>query len=209
MAKSIHELPESQIDELVFAAIHDEHRQTRRPVATSMVFVAVNAGSDVDRNAAILSLGRLSRAGKVKRESPASAWSPVAGADRPLPDCTAPTPPPTRDGRGGDAMVMATPSVRPRSRDTMPTVPKQAASEARKAYANATKAMAGLSQAAKASSAPALDSDLLDRCAAMNMTLIEQARDAYAQGVPSAGRELLWLMETGRQLSEAGGSACE
>lgn len=48
---------------------------------------------------------------------------------------------------------------------------------------------------------------LLDRCAAMNLSLLEQARTAYDQGDQAAGQELRWLIETGEQLVAAGGGA--
>lgn len=51
----------------------------------------------------------------------------------------------------------------------------------------------------------AVSPDLLDRCAAMQMTLLEQAYQAYQQGDEAAGRELAWLLETGEQLVAAGG----
>ncbi|QTP60910.1 hypothetical protein HNO53_20655 [Billgrantia antri] len=50
----------------------------------------------------------------------------------------------------------------------------------------------------------AIPRDLLDRCAAMHLTLLAQARDAYIAGEPDSDRELSWLLETGEQLLEAG-----
>lgn len=215
MAKSLHKLPDDQVDDLVLAAIIDEHRQTRRPVATSMVFIAVNAGSGTDQEAAMWSLARLKRAGKITRQQPDGTWLPVAGADRPLSVDNTPTPPPTRDGRGGDATAMAAPSVRPKSRDPMPVVPKQAIADVNTAFGNAVKAMKGVSKAEQEVSFtqehidPGLSVALLDRCAAMNMALMVDARRRYDTGNPDAASELSWLMETGRLLRDAGGAACE
>lgn len=48
--------------------------------------------------------------------------------------------------------------------------------------------------------------DLLDRCAAMNATLLAQAEQAHAAGDIDAWRDLAWLMETGRQLVAIGGA---
>ncbi|PKG49623.1 hypothetical protein [Halomonas sp. MES3-P3E] len=45
-----------------------------------------------------------------------------------------------------------------------------------------------------------LPSDLLNRCAAMNTTLLAQAEQAYVAGDPDAWRDLAWLIETGKQL---------
>ncbi|MDR5867280.1 hypothetical protein [Halomonas koreensis] len=53
----------------------------------------------------------------------------------------------------------------------------------------------------------AISAELLDRCAAMHLSLLEQALADYAQGDEAAGREILWLRETGRQLVAAGGGA--
>ncbi|MBB3142803.1 hypothetical protein [Halomonas organivorans] len=49
--------------------------------------------------------------------------------------------------------------------------------------------------------------ELFNRCAAMHLTLLEQAREDYAQGNQDAGQELRWLIETGEQLLAAGGGA--
>ncbi|KAA0014412.1 hypothetical protein F0A17_01820 [Billgrantia pellis] len=49
-----------------------------------------------------------------------------------------------------------------------------------------------------------LQRDLLDRCAAMHLTLLAQAKAARDAGDPGAGRELAWLLETGEQLVAAG-----
>lgn len=52
----------------------------------------------------------------------------------------------------------------------------------------------------------AIPRDLLERCAAMHLTLLAQAREAAAAGEPGAESELAWLMETGEQLLAAGGA---
>lgn len=52
---------------------------------------------------------------------------------------------------------------------------------------------------------PLISRDLLDRCAAMNATLLAQAEQAHAAGDTDAWRDLAWLMETGRQLVAIGG----
>lgn len=49
--------------------------------------------------------------------------------------------------------------------------------------------------------------DLLNRCAAMNATLMAQAEQAYAAGEPDAWRDLHWLMETAQQLVALGGES--
>lgn len=53
----------------------------------------------------------------------------------------------------------------------------------------------------------ALPVDLLNRCAAMNATLMAQAKQAYAAGEPDAWRDLHWLMETAQQLVRLGGKS--
>lgn len=60
-------------------------------------------------------------------------------------------------------------------------------------------------QSPLAARALAVSPELLDRCAAMHLSLLEQARTAYEQGDEAAGRELRWLLETGEQLVAAGG----
>lgn len=50
-----------------------------------------------------------------------------------------------------------------------------------------------------------ISDDLLNRCAAMNVTLLAQAEKAHAAGDAAAWRDLAWLMETGRQLVALGG----
>lgn len=52
----------------------------------------------------------------------------------------------------------------------------------------------------------AIPRDLLERCAAMHLTLLAQAREAAAAGEPGAESELAWLYETGEQLLAAGGA---
>ncbi|MCE8042458.1 hypothetical protein HOP60_09860 [Halomonas daqingensis] len=52
----------------------------------------------------------------------------------------------------------------------------------------------------------AIPKDLLERCAAMHLTLLAQAREAAAAGEPGAESELAWLYETGEQLLAAGGA---
>lgn len=50
-----------------------------------------------------------------------------------------------------------------------------------------------------------ISTELLNRCATMNATLLAQAEQAYAAGDTDAWRDLAWLMETGRQLVAIGG----
>lgn len=50
-----------------------------------------------------------------------------------------------------------------------------------------------------------ISDDLLNRCAAMNATLLAQAEKSHATGDPDAWRDLAWLIETGKQLVAAGG----
>lgn len=52
----------------------------------------------------------------------------------------------------------------------------------------------------------AIPRDLLERCAAMHLTLLAQAKAARDAGEPGAESELAWLMETGEQLLAAGGA---
>ncbi|WP_193090842.1 hypothetical protein [Halomonas colorata] len=52
-----------------------------------------------------------------------------------------------------------------------------------------------------------ISTDLLDRCAAMNATLLAQAEKAHAAGDTDAWRDLAWLIETGKQLVAVGGEA--
>ncbi|MDN3561695.1 hypothetical protein [Vreelandella neptunia] len=49
--------------------------------------------------------------------------------------------------------------------------------------------------------------DLINRCAAMNATLMAQAKQAHYAGDPEAWRDLRWLMETAQQLVKLGGGS--
>lgn len=53
---------------------------------------------------------------------------------------------------------------------------------------------------------PPMSQALLERCAAMHLTLLAQAKAARDAGEPGAESELAWLMETGEQLLAAGGA---
>lgn len=50
-----------------------------------------------------------------------------------------------------------------------------------------------------------LPDELLNRCAAMNATLLAQAKQAHEAGDAEAWRDLYWLMQTAQQLVALGG----
>ena len=275
MPKSIHKLPEAEIDDLVATAIIDEHCQTRRPVRTDLVCIAVNAAAAADQEAVLWSLVRLKRAGKIARQHPDGTWLPLDPVGTPAEPETDAAPCNGCDSQPGEfhspecGAVNAfqtgrIPDTVPEIRDPMPEefiderdpmvgnkrqdnstcrdcgkeltfeeayfiatgqcslcsgVPmpsrmpfKQAVEQVAARFNNCQEAMRSFSKSAQEIPCTqeridhGLSAALLDRCAAMNMALMVDARRRYDAGNTDAARELSWLMETGRLLRDAGGA---
>lgn len=158
-------------------AILGEHRQTRRPIKTTMIAIACNVLSASEKEAVGRALQRLHVQGLISDGG--SGWMPAPGAQKAL----------------NQAAPKADPGPSPEA------APMESGFKRRRAETKP--------EPAKPKPAPvasAIPAELLDRCAAMHLTLLEQVRREYAQGNERAGRELAWLIETGEQLVAAGGA---
>ena len=192
-------MPLSNVERQVLALICDEHRQTRRGAKTSIVHVGMSV-KDTKQKARIVDvLVALKKRGLVvfgdeawlpTREGEGALWAVASQAvaiaseeqqeAKPCSECGKPL--------TGDEIGFL--------EHTCNDCETKAFQEAEAQEFSATVERIG---------AP-LPDDLLNRCAAMNATLLAQAKQAHEQGEPDAWRDLHWLMETANQLVALGGA---
>lgn len=192
-------------------AVLEEHGQTRRPVSPSMIAIACNVRAASERDVLNQAMERLSAKGLVAKM--AGGWVPLpdarAGLAQPEPSPVDPKPAPEpmegafkqRRGLRDKTAIQVDEGATQVDETT-----RQVDETAQQASAKRQAAFQEWKRENTPSS-PAIPAELLDRCAAMHLTLLEQARKEYAQGSERASRELAWLIETGEQLVAAGGEA--
>ena len=216
-------------------AVLEEHRQTRRPVSPGMIAIACNVRAASERDVLNQAMERLSAKGLVAKM--AGGWVPLPGAlaglEQPAPSPVDPKPAtePMESGfKQRRALRDKTANQVDKTANQVDETANQVDETAQQASAKRQAAFQewkrentpapadtgeAYAEAQKINTPPAepepapsaVPAELLDRCAAMHLTLLEQTREAYARGNESAGRELAWLIETGEQLVAAGGEA--
>jgi len=183
----------------VLAELAQQCAETRRPVATLIVMAACNARSTADQDRVLLVLASLKRQGLVSQQGDQWAATPAgrkvaAGEPAPSPSKAAEKPKPasrprdTLRPRVGGAPRPVTRPVTP------PECPEVDAFRAGR-----------IPEAPAASTTSPLPADLLQRCAAMQLALMDDVRRRYDAGEPGALDEMAWLRETGRMIVGAGG----
>ncbi len=212
-------------------AVVSEHRQTHRGTPVDIVQVYCGARDECDLSRVRNAVARLYRLGLV--EVKGDDVIPVVGCiDRIAPGEPVDDEPESapKSDTAPAPSVDERPPVRPASRDTLRTRAGGAPKPVTRPALSSTEGGSAIHKAG--SESPMSDKrptertvypqseehihpevgvsvspELLDRCAAMHLSLLEQALAAYAQGDEAAGREIMWLRETGRQLVAAGGGA--
>ncbi|MCG7589698.1 MULTISPECIES: hypothetical protein [unclassified Halomonas] len=206
-------MPLSNVERQVLALITDEHRQTRRGAKTAIVHVGMNAANSQQKARIVDVLLALKKRGLVVFGD--EAWLP------------------TTEGEGA-LWSSASKAVEIASEERQEAKPvcvkckgKLCEMEAEqygdicndcfKDMEAAPIAVEPIGQPAPLLPLPfdvahlltseRAPDDLLNRCAAMNATLMAQAKQAYEQGEPDAWRDLHWLMETAQQLVALGGES--
>lgn len=189
-------MPLSNVEREVLEVIHEEHRQTRRGAKALIVHVGMNAKTGEQKARVTDVLHALKKRGLVMLMD-GTWWIP------------------SREGEAALGDVEATPEGAPtRLGLTCSECDSSLTSEELEylegnCSACETRAFNGVvvpefSGTVERIGAP-LPDDLLNRCAAMNATLLAQAEKAHAAGDADAWRDLAWLMETGKQLVAVGG----
>ncbi len=187
-------------------AVLEEHRQTRRPVSPGMIAIACNVRAASERDVLNQAMERLSAKGLVAKM--AGGWVPLpdarAGLAQPAPSPVDPKPAP----EPMEGAFKQRRALRDKTANQVDETAQQASAKRQAAFQEWKRENTPAPDETKHEPAPpAIPAELLDRCAAMHLTLLEQAREEYAKGNERAGRELAWLIETGEQLVAAGGEA--
>lgn len=191
-------------EQQVLVALAKEHAESRRPMKMMIVLAACNARSGIQQDAVLVALSSLKRRGLVVQH--ADRWEVSADGHMDARQLTTGSP-------------LAKPATKPATKAADPLRSKVKIAVAPPAPAPAPTPAApevagtGAGQPLPEITYPAqverlgtpLFADLLERCAAMHLVLLAQAREARKAGDPSADRELAWLIETGEQLLQAGG----
>ena len=189
-------MPLSKVERQVLALICDEHRQTRRGAKTFIVLMGMSV-KDTKQKARIVDvLAALKKRGMLVFGD--EAWLPTREGERAL----------------GEEVPIAAPKVeeQPKHCDECKAVLTPDEVEFLEGSCSACETKAFQEAEAQEFSATverigtALPDDLLNRCAAMNATLLAQALQAHEAGEPEAWRDLHWLMETAQQLVALGGA---
>lgn len=176
-------MPLSKVERQVLELICDEHRQTRRGAKTSIVHVGMNAANSQQKARIVDVLLALKKRGMLVFGD--ETWLPTAEAEA-VSSC--------------QGIELKHVSFQCTAEQLLQVEPRKfLAEEIAKAKADeVTQLIFGNDR---------ISHDLLNRCAAMNATLLAQARQANAKGDPDAWRDLHWLMETAHQLVALGGKA--
>lgn len=204
-------MPLSKVERQVLEVIYEEHRQTRRGAKAMIVHVGMNAKTSEQKARIVDVLHALLKRGLLV--AGADSWVPTKegvnyieqpgwiGVDMAAPE--------------GDALAMIEHRPLPSAWLTKEQIAKH--------LGVSTDQLGGLEdrvfshEELAAAKSKAIDKwaedkarlfmgldrisdDLLNRCAAMNATLLAQAEKDHAAGDPDAWRDLHWLMETGKQL---------
>ncbi|CAM3308343.1 hypothetical protein [Halomonas lysinitropha] len=216
-------------------ALVEEHDENPRLISTLIVMAACNARAGHQQDAMLVALASLKRQGLVDMKG--DAWWPTRDGFRaarmiktgtvpaaPAPESLEEAPPVrpksrdtlrTRQGAAPKPVTRPDPAA-PAFDD--PDSPEEPAADCHTPLA-ADLAIEGdgSGQALPPVEYPAtverigpgpLAPDLVNRCAAMQMALLADARRRYEQGDVDAAGEIRWLQETGQQLLEAGGLSC-
>lgn len=189
-------MPLSNVEREVLEVIHEEHRQTRRGAKALIVHVGMNAKTGEQKARVTDVLHALQKRGLVMLMD-GTAWIPSREGEAALGDVEAtPVDTPTYCSECNSALTSEDLSLLDR-REFKPEEIKAAQEAAASKWADdMTRLIMGTDR---------ISDDLLNRCAAMNATLLAQAEKAHAAGDADAWRDLAWLMETGRQLVAVGG----
>lgn len=193
-------MPLSNVERQVLALICDEHRQTRRGAKTSIVHVGMNAANSQQKARIVDVLLALKKRGLVVFGH--EAWMPSIVGESSLHGAQVPNqsaqPKPVCHKCKGQLCEMEAEQYGDICNDCF------------KDMEEAPIAVEPIGQPAPPSLLPLNASHLLtsehapkhllNRCAAMNATLLAQAKQAYEAGEPDAWRDLHWLMETAQQL---------
>jgi len=185
-------------------AVLEEHGQTRRPVSPGMIAIACNVRAVPEREALFRALSRLEAKGLMVECG--KGWVPTpegrAMIEQPAPELPKATP----QADPMESGFKKRRALRDNAASQVDEGATQVDETAEQASANRQAAFQEWKRE-NTPAPPAIPAELLDRCAAMHLTLLEQAREEYAKGNERAGRELAWLIETGEQLVAAGGEA--
>lgn len=185
-------MPLSKVERQVLGLIASEHRQTRRGARTSIVHIGMNAVNSQQKARVIDVLTALKKRGLLVFGSN-EAWMLTAqgvGAlhEAPPPQETVPALIDVDDTNVVDMTPEAEAPITVQSSGHPAPSPLPV-------------------DAAHLLTSERAPTDLLNRCAAMNATLLAQAQQAYEAGEPDAWRDLHWLMETAQQLVALGGES--
>lgn len=208
-------MPLIKVERDVLQVICEEHRQTHRGAREHIIFVAMGAISSKDKSRIILAMERLQRYGFIVARP--DAWAPTREGLAEL----ALDPADLDPIHHGEAEAKKAPDTA--SKNSSLPIKRFTKEEICKAFdvpvhlvdqvqdrsfseieINEAKEGLGKESANEIMrflvGTDRISDDLLNRCAAMNATLLAQAEKANASGDPGAWRDLHWLMETGRQL---------
>ncbi|SDO29109.1 hypothetical protein SAMN04487957_10567 [Halomonas shengliensis] len=201
----------------ILAAVAQQCAETRRPISSLIVMAACNARTGIEQDKVLVHLASLKRQGYVTQSG--ERWEVTPEGHQAARQAMTQAAMPSR----APEPIPEKPPVRPKSRDTLRprqltaprpvTRPESAPSNHLR---GATKKVEGdgTGEALPPIEYPGtierlalpIPHDLLHRCAAMNMTLMADARQRYeASRCPEALSEINWLAETGRLLLKAGG----
>ena len=210
-------MPLSKLEREVLEVIYKEHRQTHRGAREDIVFIAMGAVSCKDKSRILFAMQALNERDLIAARP--DAWAPTkegvnfieqpgwigfdmaqAGADEtksweihPIPqEGTWLLEKGERVSNQSQRLLSSEDLSLLDRRDFKPEEIKAAQEAAASKWAeDMTRLIMGTDR---------ISDELLNRCAAMNATLLAQAQQAHADGDPEAWRDLHWLIETGKQL---------
>lgn len=206
-------MPLDKIERDVLEVICEEHRQTHRGAKAMIVHVGMNAKTGGQKAHISQALHALYRLGLVAHRD--DAWLPTLEGKAAL-DVSASDWP---SWTGFDTAKPGADEKAPNSCDECgavlcPMDAKQYGEICNNCFKDLEEApisaLAGALPEFNATverTADPLPDDLLNRCAAMNSTLLALAEQAAADGYKEAWSDLAWLIETGKQLVAAGGDS--
>jgi hypothetical protein len=198
-------MPLSNVERQVLALICDEHRQTRRGAKTSIVHIGMNAANSQQKARVIDVLTALKKRGLVVFGGN-EAWMLTAQGVGALHEAQPPQEAePVCHKCKGKLCEMEAEQYGDICNDCfkdMEQAPIAVQSDGHPAPPSPLPV-----DVAHLLTSPLASTDLLNRCAAMNATLMAQAKQAHEQGDPDAWRDLHWLMETAQQLVTLGGKS--
>lgn len=193
-------MPLSNAERQVLTLICDEHRQTRRGAKTSIVHVGMNAANSQQKARIVDVLLALKKRGLVVFGH--EAWMPTSEGEGALWAAASQAvsiEPEEQQEASAQSRIEASPDQLQQVESRSFTTEEVAQEKQRfvdEQVEEITRCIFGTDR---------IGADLLNRCAAMNATLMAQAKQAHEQGEPDAWRDLHWLMETAQQLVALGG----